>query len=128
MVWVAGGVAAVAMVAVTAQEGLWFVPFLAGLMAGVAGRLTGRRIRVTLPVALVVAVAGWAAPLWAQALAGRPTGATARVLAALAGLPAHAAVGVAATLAVAAVQAVAGHWAGRAITTAVRPHRERGTR
>jgi hypothetical protein len=107
-----GVVAAVAVIALTAQAGLWFVPFVAGLLAGLAGRLAGWRLWATLPAVLLIAAAGWAAPLWWSTLRGWPVGATARVLAALAGLPPHAVVAVAVTLLIAIVQAAVGLWLG----------------
>jgi hypothetical protein len=119
--WLAGGLATVAVIAATAQAGLWFVPFVAGVAAGAWGRRAGWRLRVTLPAVVLAAAAGWAVPLWWSALAGWPTGATARVIAALAGLPAHAAVGIAATLLVAVLQAAVGCWLGRTLTAAVSP-------
>jgi hypothetical protein len=116
---VAAGLAAVVVIAVTAEAGLWFTPFLAGLVAAAAGRRAGLRMRTILPVAVLVAALGWAGPLWWFTLRGWPLGATARVLAALAGLPPYAAVGVAVTLLVAVVQAVVGVWLGRALLAAV---------
>jgi hypothetical protein len=109
------GLAAVLVIAVTAQAGLWFMPFLAGLAAAAVGRRAGWRVRTILPIAVLVAALGWAAPLWWFTLRGWPLGATARVLAALAGLPPHAADGVAVTLLVAVVQAAVGVWLGRAL-------------
>jgi hypothetical protein len=107
-----GGLAAVVVIAFTAQAGLWFVPFVAGLLAGVTGRLAGWRLAATLPAVLLVAALGWAAPLWWSTLRGWPVGATARVLAALAGLPPHAVFAIAATLLIAIVQAAVGLWLG----------------
>jgi hypothetical protein len=103
--------------------GAWWVPFLVGLAAGALGRrryraaaLGPRRYRAgaVLP-ALAGAVVGWAVPLWALALDGRPVGATARVIAALAGLPPHAAVAVAVVLLLAALQVLAGAWLARGV-------------
>jgi hypothetical protein len=104
--------AAAIAVALTAQAGLWFVPFVLGLAAGVAGSKTGWRKSRTLLAVVVAAAAGWGAPLWWSALSGQPVGATARVIAALAGLPPHAVTGVAATLLVAVIQAAVGLWLG----------------
>jgi hypothetical protein len=104
------------VIAITAQAGLWFTPFLAGLAAAVAGRWRGWRLRVTMPAVVLVAAVGWAAPLWWWTLRGWPVGATARVLAALAGLPPHAALGVAVTLLIAVIQAAVGLWLGWTVT------------
>jgi hypothetical protein len=116
---VAAGLAAVVVIAVTAEAGLWFTPFLVGLLAVAVGRRAGRRMRTILPGIVLVAALGWAAPLWWFTLRGWPLGATARVLAALSGLPPHAAVGVAVTLLVAVVQAAVGGWLGQALLAAV---------
>ena len=114
--WILGGLAVAVVLALTAQAGLWFMPFVAGLAAGLAGRRAAQPPVRTLATVTAAAAAGWAAPLWWQALRGWPVGATARVLAALAGLPAYAVTGVAATLLVAVVQAVAGLWLGWVLT------------
>lgn len=115
LAWLLAWLAAAAVIAAGALAGWWFLPFLAGLAAGLAARPGRWRLRVSLPATVAVAAAGWGAALWWQALRGLPYGAVARVIAALAGLPAHAAVAVTATLLVAAVQAVAGLWLGRAL-------------
>jgi hypothetical protein len=107
---------AAAVIAVTAQAGLWFTPFLAGLGAALAARRAGWRMRATLTAVVLVAAVGWGAPLWWWTLRGWPVGATARVLAALAGLPPHAALGVAATLLIAVIQAAVGLWLGWTVT------------
>jgi hypothetical protein len=100
-----------AVVATTAAAGLWFVPFVAGVAAGL---LSLRRPRV-IPAAALGAVAGWALPLWILALRGLPAGATARAIAALAGIPPYAAVAVVVTLLLAALQTLAGAWLARAL-------------
>jgi hypothetical protein len=94
-----------------AYLGLWFVPFVLGVLAGVfAPRSRGTVLTVT-----AGAVAGWAIALWIMALGNLPVGATARSIAALAGLPPYAAVAVAVTLLLAALQALAGNWLARAV-------------
>ena len=98
------------VVAGTAAAGLWFVPFAAGVAAGLASL---RRPGVV-PAAALGAVAGWALPLWILALRGLPAGATARAIAALAGIPPYAAVAVAVTLLLAALLTLAGAWLARA--------------
>ncbi len=99
------------VVAATAAVGLWFVPFVAGVAAGL---LSLRQPRVV-AAAVAGAVAGWALPLWILALRGLPAGATARAIAALAGIPPYAAVAVVVTLLLAALQALGGAWLARAL-------------
>jgi hypothetical protein len=100
------------VVAACAEAGAWFVPFIIGLAAGVA---SSRLAFPSVPLAALAAVIGWAIPLWAMALAGLPSGATARAIAGLAGLPPHAAVTVVVTLLLAALQVFAGAWLARAL-------------
>jgi hypothetical protein len=107
--WGAGCVAATAILGLGALAGLWFLPLLAGVGAGLAAR------RRMLPVVVVVAAAGWAVPLAWLAARGQPIGGTARTIAALAGLPASAALVVAVTLLIAVVQALLGLWLVRAL-------------
>jgi hypothetical protein len=121
LAWAAAWLAAAAVIAVGALAGWWFLPFAAGLAAGLAARPGRWRLRVSLPATAALAAAGWGAALWWQVLHGLPDGAIARAIAALAGLPARAAVAVAVTLLVAVIQAVAGLWLGRAL--APRPPR-----
>ena len=111
VLWAAAFVVVTAIVAATAEAGAWFVPFIAGVAAGVASR----RWRRMVLLAVAAAVAGWAIPLWILALRGLPSGATARAIASLAGLPPHAAVTIVATLLLAALQALAGAWLTRAL-------------
>jgi hypothetical protein len=108
----ATALAGVFVVAVGTVAGLWFVPFVVGLVAGVAAR--HHRLRVVLPAASAVAVVGWAVPLAWQAGQGEPVGGVARTVGALAGLPASDALVVGLTLLVAALQAVTGTWLARA--------------
>jgi hypothetical protein len=108
--------AGAAVVAVAAEAGLWFVPFAAGLATGLVVHRAGWRAREALAAVLVMAAAGWGAPLLWQAAGGEPVGATARVIAALGGLPPHAAFGVVFVLLVACLQAAAGWWLGRALS------------
>ena len=108
--------AGILVIAGGAELGLWFVPFVAGLAAGLLAR-AGWRLRHTLPAVLVMALLGWGIPLYWPALGqGQPAGATARVIAALAGVPPHAVFGVVFTLLVGVLQAVVGLWLGRALT------------
>lgn len=103
------------VIALGAAAGAWFAPFAVGLLAGLAVRLGGWRAWTMLADVSAMAVAGWGIPLTLMTLDGQPTGAVARVIAALTGLPAYAAAGVAFTLLIALVQALAGFWLGRAI-------------
>jgi hypothetical protein len=119
--WAAVCLAGAAVVAVAAEAGLWFVPFAVGLAAGLVAPRAGWRTRRALAAVLVMAAAGWGAPLVWHAVAGEPVGATARVIAALAGLPAHAVFGVVFALLVACVQAAVGLWLGRAVGLRARP-------
>ncbi len=114
-IWLVGWLAGTAVIAAGAVAGLWFMPFAAGLAAGLASRIGRWRLRVLLAAAGAMALAGWGIPLWWPALHGQPSGATARVIAALAGLPAYAAAGIIATLLVAVIQALAGAWLGRVL-------------
>jgi len=108
--WLLGCLAAVALIALGAVAGWWFLPFVAGLAGGAAARYGRWRLRVALPAAALVAAVGWGIPLGWQAAHRAPVRATARVVAALAGLPPHASVAIAATLLVAVLQALAGLW------------------
>jgi len=109
--FVATTVAVAVVVAATAAAGAWFVPFVAGVAAG----LLSLRWPGVVIAAVLGAVAGWALPLWILALRGYPAGATAHAIAALAGLPPYAAVTIVATLLLAALQALAGAWLARAL-------------
>lgn len=114
--WLLAGLAGVAVLAVGALAGLWYLPFLAGLAWGVAARYGRLRLRASLPAVVIVAAAGWAAALaWLMLRDGLPERSVARTIAALGGLPAHATTGIAVTLLVAAIQAAAGLWLGRAL-------------
>jgi len=114
--WLLACLAAAVIVAAGALAGLWFLPFLAGLGTGLAAHYGRLRLRVTLPAAVAVAVAGWGAALaWLALRDGLPEMTVARSIATLAGLPAAAAVAIAVTLVVAALQAAVGVWLGRAL-------------
>ncbi len=116
LLWLVAWLAGAAILAVGALAGLWYLPFVAGLAAGLAARFGRLRLRVSLPAVILVAAAGWAAALaWLMLRDGLPERSVARTIAALGGLPAHSTVGIAVTLLVAAVQAVAGLWLGRAL-------------
>jgi hypothetical protein len=114
--WLLGLLAGVVLIVAGAALGWWFVPFAAGVLAGLANRVGHWRTRVALPAVAIVAALGWAVPIVWAVLNGQPYAAVARVIAALLGLPANSAVGVAVTLIVAVVQAAVGYWLGRALT------------
>jgi hypothetical protein len=116
ILWLLACVACAVLLAAGALAGLWYLPFLAGVAAGLAARYGRLRLRVTLPAVVIVAATGWGAAIaWLALRDGLPEPSVARTIAALGGLPAHAAVGIVATLGVAVVQAVAGLWLGRAL-------------
>ena len=108
---------AAALLGLGAWFGLWWLPFIAGIAAG----LSGWRSRYALSWAVLAVIAGWGVVLWIPALLGAPAGATAREVAALAGLPPHAFVAIAATLLIGALQSLAALW----LTRALRPRRAR---
>lgn len=114
--WVLGLLAGVLLIIAGALLGWWFMPFAAGVLAGLANRVGRWPTRVALPAVAIVAALGWAVPMVWSVLHGQPYVAVARVIAALLGLPANPAVGIALTLIVAVVQAVVGYWLGRALT------------
>ena len=114
--WVAGLLGGVLLIIAGALAGWWFMPFAAGVLAGLANRIGRWPIRVAVPAVAIVAVLGWAVPLAWSVLRGLPYAGTARVIAALLGLPANPAVGIGLTLIVAVAQAVVGYWLGRALT------------
>lgn len=114
--WLLGLLGGLLVIVAGAVVGWWFVPFVVGVLAGLANRIGGWPARFAVPAVALMAAAGWAAPLWWSVLRGEPYGAVARVIAALLGLPGFAAVGMVVTVLVAVSQALAGYWLGRAIT------------
>jgi hypothetical protein len=114
--WIAAALVGVGLVAATAYAGLWFTPFVVGLICGLAARVGEWRLRVVGPAVIAICALGWGAALAYPALRGLPVGATARTIAAISGLPAFAAVGVAMTLGVAVLLGLIGLWLGRALT------------
>jgi hypothetical protein len=120
-VWLLACLAGVVIVAAGALAGWWFLPFVAGLAAGLAAGYGRWRLRASLPAAMLVAALGWGAALaWLALRDGLPEIAVARAIAALAGLPASAAAAIGVTLLVAAIQAAAGLWLGRALAPGAR--------
>ena len=114
--WVLGLLAGVLLIVGGALLGWWFMPFAAGVLAGLANRIGRWPTRIALPAVGIVAALGWVVPIVWSVLNGEPYAAVARVIAALLGLPANPAVGISVTLIVAVAQAVAGYWLGRALT------------
>ena len=121
LAWLLAVAGATALVAGGAAAGLWFMPFVVGVAAGIAARWGGWRLRVSGPAVVVMTGGGWGIALWVLALRGRSVGGTAEMIAALAGLPANATLALAGTLAVAVLLGLAGLWLGRALTP--RPRR-----
>jgi hypothetical protein len=114
--WLSSCAVAAALLGLGASFGLWFLPFVAGLLAGASSW----RARAALGWVVLAVCVGWGVTLWWPALFGAPAGATARVVAALAGLPALAAVGVAGTLLVGVLQGAVALWLVRALTAPLR--------
>jgi hypothetical protein len=114
--WLLGLLVGALLIGAGAAVGWWFMPFAAGVLAGLANRIGRWPTHVALAAVAVVTAVGWGAPLLWSVLRGEPYGAVARVIAALLGLPAHAAVGIALTVAVSVVQGLVGYWLGRALT------------
>jgi len=115
--WVLASAAGATAVAGGAIVGLFFIPFLVGLVTGLVARWGGWRLRVTLPAAMVMSALGWGIPVAWQAWPAEPNGTTLGVVAGVAGvlgLPAHGARGTIAVLLAGALQALAGVWLGRA--------------
>lgn len=114
--WLLGCLLGTVVIVAGVAGGLWFVPFIVGVAAGLANWAGRWRLRAALPAVAAMAIIGWGVPLWWPALHGQPSGATARVIAALAGLPAYAVTGIAAALLVAVAQILVGFWLGRALS------------
>jgi hypothetical protein len=95
--------------------GAWWVPFVAGVAAGLLAAARPRPRRGCVLPAAAGAAGGWLMVLWLLALRGQPVGATARAVAALAGLPPYAWLAVLAVALLALLQALAGAWLARAV-------------
>jgi len=109
--WLSSCAAVAVLLGIAAWLGLWWLPFVAGVVAG----LTPWRARSALSWAALAVLAGWGVTLWVPALTGAPAGATAREVAALAGLPPYAFVAIAVTLLTGALQAAVALWLTRAL-------------
>lgn len=115
-------VVAVLLVAVlTVALRLWFLPFLAGLVAGGLPRRHRPGTGVLLLAAALGGAASWSLALLWRLTDGQPLADTARVTAALAGLPPSPAVILTATLILALLQGLCGAWLGTATTALRRP-------
>ncbi len=96
--------------------GWWFVPFVAGLAAGLANRVAGWRPIIAVPAVGAMALAGWGIPLlWENFPGGQAYGAIAREFALL-GLAAGSGAVLVLTLVLGVAQALAGYWLARAVT------------
>jgi hypothetical protein len=114
-VWLLGLFAGVLITAGAAAVGWWFMPFVIGLLAGLANHVGRWPTQVALPAVVLMSAAGWVVPLCWSVLSGAPYGAVART-ATLLGLPGYAAVGMLLTVLIAVVQGMSGYWLGRALT------------
>jgi len=114
--WLAVCAVTAALLGAGAAFGLWFLPFVAGILAGALPW----RLRSVLGLVVLAVCVGWGAALAWPALSGAPAGATARAVASLAGLPPYAGVGVAATLLIGVLQAAVAVWLARALTYRLR--------
>lgn len=115
MLWIAAGASGIAVTAAGSFLGLWFLPFVCGLLIGVLGRRAGARPRSAYLASCVVAAGGWGAPLMWRALAGEEVASTAHAVAALAGLPPIGGIVLAVTLLIAVLQGLCGTWLGRSL-------------
>ena len=114
--WLAGALAAAAVIAAGAAPGWWFVPLPVGVAAGVAARFGRLRLRTVLPAIAAAAAAGWAVPLARSAPGGLPGWQVARTFSVLAGLPPRVSVVFVVALLAAAAQALAGCWVALMLT------------
>jgi len=115
-VWLLGLLFGVLLIAAGAAVDWWFMPLVAGVLAGAANWIGRWSLRAAVPAVAVMAALGWLAPWWWAVLHGQPYGADARIAAVLLGLPGYAAVGLVVTIAVPVAQVVFGYWLGRALT------------
>jgi hypothetical protein len=115
-VWLAGLLVGVVLIIGGAAIGWWFMPFVVGVLAGMANWIGAWPATVAVPAIALTGAVGWAEPLAVYLLRGQAQSETARITAAQSGLPGTTAAGVVLTIAVAAAQAVVGYWLGRAVT------------
>jgi hypothetical protein len=113
--WVLGLLAGVVVIGAGTRASLWFLPFVAGVAAGLANQIGGWRLRVALPAVALMALAGWGLPLAWHVLHTTPHASVARTVADLGGPPGSASAGYAVLLLAAVAEALAGYWLGRAL-------------
>src|SRR5258708_25147339 len=64
--WLCGLLLGTVAVAIGAYSGSWFMPFVVGLLAGLANRVGGWPIRLAVPAVVLIAGGGWGGALsWA---------------------------------------------------------------
>lgn len=112
--WLLGLLAGALINAGAAAVGWWFMPFVIGLLAGLANHVGRWPTQVALPAVVLTSAAGWLVPLLWSVLHGAPHGGVARITAL--GLPGNAAVAGLLTVLIAVVQGMTGYWLGRALT------------
>jgi len=113
---------ALVVAALTLLASPWYLPFVAGLAAGLT-RLRSRggpRGWALLPAAVVAGAGGWGLALLWRVWSGERVSGAAEVTAALAGLPPRPSVIVIATLLVAGLQALCGAWLALGVVTLIR--------
>jgi hypothetical protein len=115
-VWLLGLAAGVAVIAAATRVGWWFVPYVAGVGAGIATRWGDWAPRVVMPAVAGMAVVGWGLPVLLWPLRGEPYGAVARLIATLTGWPAYSAAGILLTFLIAALLAITGYLLGSVLT------------
>jgi hypothetical protein len=113
-VWLLGLLAGVLIIVGAAAVGWWFMPFIIGLLAGLANHVGRWPTQVALPAVVLTSAAGWLVPLLWSVLHSAPHGALARITAL--GLPGNAAVAGLLTVLIAVAQGMTGYWLGRALT------------
>jgi hypothetical protein len=112
--WLLALILGVLVIVGGSELGWWFVPFVAGLGAGLANRIGGWRVLIALPAVAVMALAGLALPLLWQTFPGGQPYTTVATEFALLGLADHSPAVFALTLLFAVIQALVGYWLGRA--------------
>jgi hypothetical protein len=113
--WTGALVAGAALVALGSAAGLWYLPFVAGLLFGLATRYARPGFALSASGVLLLGPLAWGAVLAVLTVEGAAIGATARIAAAIAGLPASAVLMIVLTLLLALLQTVTGLWLGRAV-------------
>jgi hypothetical protein len=112
--WLLALILGVLVIVGGSELGWWFMPFVAGLAAGLANRIGGWRTPIALPAVGAMALAGWALPLLWQAFPGGQPYRTAAAEFAVLGFADHSPAVFALILLFAVIQALVGYWLGRA--------------